>query len=234
MTQTRPTFTPLPASSQTLFGPSLDPSPFGRDFASPGSLLESPIAANQPLRRLKRKSDAEEPEELVGNIPGLDEFFSPSRPAKKQRNAFEVLREPKPVKVKKERQKSAIASEFVEDQANESDEEAGFGFGRGDDETFDEEEMRAAVEGMTDDKTMDVDELAEDRIMEKHQEHLRADDEKIQALHERATRGDLRKKKRDGLQFDDDSSDDEHKTKRPRPQKGARNIENDTLPDLGE
>ncbi|KZW03856.1 hypothetical protein EXIGLDRAFT_715901 [Exidia glandulosa HHB12029] len=229
MTQTRPSFTPIaPTPVPALgapFGSSLAPSPFDRDMATP--------ASEHVLRRLKRKSS---PQPLWQKDDNDVDFFSPTgkRPEKRQRNAFDLLNEG----AKKDKAKSAKLkkqpSEFVQDQADESDDETGLGFGgvKEDDEVVDEEAMKAAVEGMMDDQQMDVDAIAEELILEKHKEHLQEDDLKLQELHEKATRGDLRKKKRSGgLNLDDDSSDEEG-FKRPRPSKHARNIENDSLPDL--
>ncbi|KAH7100579.1 hypothetical protein BKA62DRAFT_705868 [Auriculariales sp. MPI-PUGE-AT-0066] len=238
MTQTRPSYTPIQVPrTQPASAIRLAASPFGREMSpTPGGLLDSPIVADQPLRRLKRKCEADA-EILVPDLPDTDGFFSPShpRPTKKQRSAFDVLRDgsSSTLHSKLPKERKPFTTDFVEDQANESDEEKDFGFGAAADEEYDEEEMRAAVAGMTDDKKMDVDELAEDLVVEKHKEHLREEDDKLQALHEKATRGDLRKKKnRDGLSFDDDSSDEEGRVKRPRPQKRARDVQNDTLPDL--
>lgn len=163
MTQTRPTFTPI-QPTPTLAAPfesRLGPSPLEReDMPTP--------ASEHVMRRLKRKS-----EPLSQN-----DFFSPTKhaaepPAKRQRSAFDVLQEGA-VKAKKKSASDGKAkklpSEYVQDQADESDDETGLGFGgvKDGDDDIDEEALKAAVEGMMDDQQMDVDTLAEDLILEKH------------------------------------------------------------------
>ena len=109
-----------------------------------------------------------------GSTPELDErakyrtSVSPS--PVKRRNAFDVLgrRQDKleAPKFTKKLQKSA----FIEGEAEESDEDAGFGFGlvkKKDDEEESDEEQDKMLEGLVDDAAMDADTLGEEKVWEK-------------------------------------------------------------------
>lgn len=88
----------------------------------------------------------------------------------KARNAFGLLGRKqdklKAPKFTKKFQKSA----FIEGEAEESDEDAGFGFGlikKKDEEELDGEEQDEMLEELVDDAAMDEDTLAEEKVMEK-------------------------------------------------------------------
>lgn len=85
------------------------------------------------------------------------------------RTAFSLTGNHKPVKSKTKLDKN----DFVEDQAQESDDdEIGFGWGPKRKNDADEEEgedLDATLADLVDDKAMDEDELNSARVMEKHQ-----------------------------------------------------------------
>ncbi|EJD53936.1 hypothetical protein AURDEDRAFT_148715, partial [Auricularia subglabra TFB-10046 SS5] len=230
LTQTRPEFTPIPPL-QAAFG-ALQDSPFTPTFDS----------ASRPKlgRLLKRKSSPGKTLESDDDERTGDTFFDNSPPPAKRpkKNAFDVLKHSAALsdKQKAKEEKRKMQNEYVQDQADESDDETGLGFGGvsgSQDEVIDEAAIAKEIADMVDDAQMDVDELAPDLVAEKHQEHLKEDDEALEQLHQKAIQGQLRKKRRgDGLTMSDDDSDDEGRIKRPRPVKHARNIENDSLPEL--
>lgn len=119
-------------------------------------------------RRLKKRPSTPEASGRKGGYRS-----SPSPSPIKRRNAFDVLGH-KPEKLKapkfaKKLQKSA----FIEGEAEESDEDAGFGFGlvkkKEDDEESDGEEQDKMLEELVDDAAMDDETLAEERVLEKVQ-----------------------------------------------------------------
>lgn len=97
---------------------------------------------------------------------------SPS-PSPVPRNAFDVLRDAAAKGKGKERapRQRLDKSEFVEAEAQESDEEAMIGFGgtKGDDDDEGgEEDLDAVVEGLVDDTAMDAKAQAANLVLEKH------------------------------------------------------------------
>ena len=88
------------------------------------------------------------------------------------RNAFDVLRDAAS-KSKREREakKDIGKSEFIEVEAEESDEEAMLGFGgakRNDDDEGGSEDPNMVVEGLVDDRVLDDATQAADLVLEKH------------------------------------------------------------------
>lgn len=93
---------------------------------------------------------------------------SPS-PAAPSKNAFDLLREGAKAKAKQPLPKKP--SEFVADQAVESDDDDLLGFGKqeaDDDEDTADADARAAVEGLVDDAVLDEETQAADLVVEKH------------------------------------------------------------------
>lgn len=94
---------------------------------------------------------------------------SPSVP-KRKRNAFDVLNSA--AKAKAEKQKRPLErSEFVEAEAQESDDDEMFGFGHkkaDDGEEEDGEDLDKNLEALVDDRDMDEDVVAEELVREKH------------------------------------------------------------------
>lgn len=126
-----------------------------------GSLLDTPLS-EQPRRRLfKRASfDPEEGGYRSGSA-------SPPPPTLSTRTAFtELLAAQKALKQKK----PLVRSEYVEQEAQESDEDEMFGFGKKrqeDDE--DGEDLDRTLETLVNDEHMDDDTIAAEKVMEKYQ-----------------------------------------------------------------
>ena len=126
---------------------------------------ESP--GNQPSQRGRLRRDRPRHQE------GAPASISPSPPPFRQ-NAFDVLRDAakgkgreRPAKAKQ----TIKSSEFVEAEAQESDDEAMFGFGGAkgdDDEEGGDDDPNTIVEGLVDDTVMDEKAQAADLVLEKH------------------------------------------------------------------
>ncbi|KAH0839632.1 hypothetical protein J3R83DRAFT_548 [Lanmaoa asiatica] len=182
----------------------------------------------QPLRRLCKRSRSP----LEQKILGQD-----SNPVAKL-NAFSILgKAPKPPsKVQKEKHEK---SEFVAVEAEESDEDDMFGFGgpKKDEDDEDDNEQDKVVEGLVDDTVMNAETEAADLVQEKYREHEEEDDQLLQKLHQDATEGKLRIKRRDrGVGFEDDSDEDDDDDARRIRQRihKKRKIEGDSLEALGQ
>ncbi|CAK5262464.1 unnamed protein product [Mycena citricolor] len=124
------------------------------------------------------------------------------------------------VKAARKPRKPLEKSEFVFEEAQESDEDemaAAFGFGRkSDDPEEDEnnEDLDQTLETLVDDGEVKV---SENLVMEKYQEQIHEDDLEIEKLHQAAVQGELRKKKRrNRLGVDDSDSEDEDDDLRAR------------------
>ncbi|KAG5726007.1 hypothetical protein E4T56_gene1615 [Termitomyces sp. T112] len=104
-------------------------------------------------------------------------------------------------------------SEFVEQEAQESDEDEIFGFGprqKDNDDEEDGEYLDQTLEILVDDSEMDEKTVAANLVLEKFQEHGKDDDETLQRLHEAAIKGELRKKRKNrGFMNDSDDESDE-------------------------
>ncbi|KAF9045974.1 hypothetical protein BDZ89DRAFT_101606 [Hymenopellis radicata] len=105
-------------------------------------------------------------------------------------------------------------SEFVEGEAEESDEDEMRGFGvvhqTGDDEDLDGEDQDKNLESLVDDVQMDEETIAAEKVLEKVREHAEFDDKELEKLHQAATEGKLRTlKRKKKLGFGDDSDDED-------------------------
>lgn len=101
-----------------------------------------------------------------------DQLESPSPSSvSKTRNAFEVLKDASIEKQKKAAAK-AIRSEFIEGEAQESDDEFYADFGginkHEDDEEEENDDQYAIVEGLVDDTVLDEETMAKNLVLEKH------------------------------------------------------------------
>lgn len=117
-------------------------------------------------RRLRKRASTPEPPK-----GGYRSSASPS--PVKVRNAFEVLgRAPQKLRAPEFKKKLA-KSAFIEGEAEESDEDAGYGFGmvkkKNDEEELDGEDQDRMLEGLVDDAAMDDDTLNEEKVLEKVQ-----------------------------------------------------------------
>ncbi|KAJ7638516.1 hypothetical protein FB45DRAFT_903108 [Roridomyces roridus] len=173
-------------------------------------VLEPPSVLRQPLSTLSM-SDIGDPEpsplrRLVkrGRTPASPESPVVARP----RNAFDVLQQkPKAPRAKKQMHEKSV---FVAEEAQESDDDEMLGFGKtGDDGEEEEgEDMDRTLTTLVDDRKMDQATLAEDRVLEKFQEHVHEDDLENEKLHNAVVQGELRKKTRRRMLDDSDDEDD--------------------------
>ena len=139
---------------------------------------EDEEAEDSPPRRgrlVKRRSP--EPDARIGGGYRSSSSPSPSKP--RTRKAFDVLAKNaqtlKPLKAPQfgPPKKRLAKSEFVEREAVESDEEAGYGFGalkrKDDEEDLDGEDQDATLHELMDDRVMDAETLNEEKVLEKVQ-----------------------------------------------------------------
>ncbi|KAI9063152.1 hypothetical protein FKP32DRAFT_1758266 [Trametes sanguinea] len=227
LTQTRPEFrSPLAMMTPSQAIPS-------SRMLTPASVLSSvrkPLApllaqdpdddeefSETPLRRLRRRGDS----------PTPDRRRSPAVP--KPKNAFDLLgRRVTPTKPKK-----LVRSAFIEGEAEESDDDAAFGFGArpkgDDDDEEDGEDQDRHLEELVDDKEIDEKTLAEERVLEKVREHQEEDDKALEKVHLAAVQGELRARRRNrGLDLNDsDSESDDGHAVRPKAKK--RRLKNDSI-----
>lgn len=138
-------------------------------FAAPPAIDDGVLATQEqdaPLRRLRRgHARQDSPDSLP---PSTD--LAPAK-AEKKRDAFSVLMTAKPKEPKKkDKEKEKQMREFLQDQADESDEDKIIGFGDvREDENDDDEENDKHLEGLVDDKQMEQSEINEHAVVEKHQ-----------------------------------------------------------------
>ncbi|KAL6309572.1 MRC1-like domain-containing protein [Sparassis latifolia] len=161
---------------------------------------------------------------------------SPQRP--RMVNAFDLLRRrPRSPTLKGHRKLGP--SEFIEGEAEESDEDAMLGFGghrRNDDdaEESDDNQDQTLAE-LVDDTVLDKDILAEHAVLEKVREHQQEDDRALEKVHMDAIEGKYRTKRRDrGVGFDGSDSDDDDEARRLRRNtiSKKRKIDRDSLEEL--
>ncbi|KAH9059332.1 hypothetical protein EDB87DRAFT_1684730 [Lactarius vividus] len=250
LTQTRPegSSSPLvyrPSPSQRPYD--CAPAPFAARQPLSTLAETSPVSSvgREPLRRLRRAQTSPEAP-VTGSArryayprgQSLSPSPSPS-PAKAkggagpaammmQRTAFsELMLGAKTAEHREgEKAKAKKRSEFVEDQAVESDEDDMLGFGgvrkkNGDeeDEEGDEHDVDGVVKDLVDDAQMDESALAKAKVLEKHLEQQNEDDERLE------------KEVNDVVAdaSDDESSDDEEARALRRRLAKKRRVEGDTL-----
>ncbi|KAJ8697936.1 hypothetical protein PTI98_004702 [Pleurotus ostreatus] len=184
-----------------------------------------------PLRRLRRHRSSS-PTPLKDT--GYDSSPAQS-PVKKAQllNAFDVLKRNAARRGGARAERDAdLGREFVEAEAEESDDDMGhWGPRKRDDEAEEAEALEAdtTLVEMMDDKDMDAEVVAADRVLEKFQEHVLEDDEKLQKLHQDAVDGKLRNKRRNRIDLDgsDDESDEDADAIRRRLHKRPKTDRND-------
>ncbi|TCD67701.1 hypothetical protein EIP91_012067 [Steccherinum ochraceum] len=188
--------------------------------------------------RLKRRRMSPGPDLDGGYRSSVSPSPSPTK------NAFQVMRDaqkhPNPLKKMKLKK-----SEFVDGQAEESDEDDHFGFGgppkkKDEDEEEEDnvEELAKLNKEMVDDVAMDDSTLNEEMVLEKHREQVEEDDAVAHKLAQDAASGKLRAKRRErGVGFEDDEDsdeDDDNKARRYKLGRQKRKLggDCDTLDDL--
>lgn len=186
LTQTRPMRTP--ARSQ-LFSPSqlAKRTPMSvQDVFSPRPVTRQPLSTidavmtnndddddnfdAQPRTRLKRRKISPEKSVPSGSRGGS---VSPSPSPHKSRDAFAIMKQASmhPKRAFALTGKKEKRSEFIEGEAEESDDDVRRGFGlrkRDDEEEDDDETQDQTLQELVDDQEMDETVLAEDAVLEKH------------------------------------------------------------------
>lgn len=174
LTQTKPDVsTPVIYRS---WSPSQDPAALASQATGP-----PPTTQRMPLRTLSLTSDSlspSQPHRLSRLIKGKGRAHSPDNqehaassvtPSSKPKDAFSVLLKGAQ---KQNAKKLLQKSEFIEGEAQESDEDENFGFGgpkKADDDESDSDDLDANVVGLLDDTVIDAEQLAEDKVLEKVQ-----------------------------------------------------------------
>ncbi|KAI0069203.1 hypothetical protein BV25DRAFT_115477 [Artomyces pyxidatus] len=192
--------------------------------------------SHKPLRRLRRAGDS--PIGGLHAVGGYRSSPSPSPSPMRKLNAFDAL-QAGAQRAEKAKKRQLGRSEFVEAEAEESDEDDMLGFGgvrkKGADDDDDEDGDDKEVEGLMDDAEMSEDAIAREKVMEKHQEHQEEDDARLEKIARDAIEGKLRTKRRSGVGLgDSDSEDDEdeHAREQRRRMAKKRKIHDDELEDL--
>ncbi|GJE84413.1 MRC1 domain-containing protein [Phanerochaete sordida] len=211
------------------------------------AVLKSAAKQRQPLGTialsmdLGQDSDSERPRRLHKRASTPEVYRSSVSPSPaKGRSTYDVFGRKKIKAPEFDKRKMKLGkSVFVEGEAEESDEDAGFGFGitKKDDEEEEEdgEEQDKILKELVDDAAMDDDTLNELKVLEKVQEHRAQDDAADEKIARDAAEGKLRVKRRNQLlDYDDDESDEEDEDARRRRQRMAkkRRIEGDSLEQL--
>ncbi|KIJ56825.1 hypothetical protein M422DRAFT_40404 [Sphaerobolus stellatus SS14] len=226
--------------TESAAGSSAQKEPYFGSFVLSQTPQLSSRSLREPLETLSfdlknaTESDEESQPRLRRLVRGRSPVSRNSSPATSPkptvRNAFDALRNGALARNKADKpsKKQGPAPIFIEEEAQESDDELLPGFGdvkTGDDEEAGDDDPDGVLEGLVDDSAVDVN---EDKVLEKHLEHKAADDVVIEKLHRDAIEGKLRAKRRGAEFFSDSDSDDE--TRRPRKHfLKKRRIEGDTL-----
>ncbi|KAF8897205.1 hypothetical protein BD779DRAFT_1489499 [Infundibulicybe gibba] len=195
--------------------------------------LDSP--EREPLRRLMRQLTSPPRSNKKGTYQ-MSPPASPS-PRKRPQNAFDALA--RGSKLKAEKPKTKLGkSEFVEAEAQESDEDDIFGFGVKKDDEEEGEDLDKTLETLVDDQEMDEDTVAAELVIEKYKEQEELDDQENEKLHQAAIHGELRNRKRNhgvGLDDSDEDSDEDERNQRIRRAMNKRmKIGRDDIKQLGE
>ncbi|KAF4574667.1 hypothetical protein EYR36_006017 [Pleurotus pulmonarius] len=184
-----------------------------------------------PLRRLRRhRSSSPTPLKDTGYDSSPSQ--SPVKKSQPLLNAFDILKRNAAHRTEAQSERKLnLGKEFVEAEAEESDDDMGHWGPRKKDEEEEEEGLEAdkTLVEMMDDKDMDEEVVAADRVLEKFQEHVLEDDEKLQKLHQDAVDGKLRNKRRNRIDLDgsDDESDEDADAIRRRLHKRPKTDRND-------
>lgn len=165
LTQTRPTTDESPVRFRSPIKTQVTPGWKLSTTTSPRSVFPS---LRKPLAPILSQDPDEDDVPARKRLHKRAVSTSPERapvPAQKLRSAFDVLG-----KRTSPKRKRPVRSDFVEGEAEESDDEAAFGFGAkraDDDDEEDGEDQDRHLEDLVDDKEMDAKTLAEAAVLEK-------------------------------------------------------------------
>ncbi|EMD40666.1 hypothetical protein CERSUDRAFT_111248 [Gelatoporia subvermispora B] len=191
---------------------------------------------SEPRRRL-RKRLATPPQSAEPAHGEGRPFTSPNKP----RNAFDLLKDysGREREMAARTGKALRKSEFIEGEAEESDDDALAGFGirkqPEDDEESGGEDQDQLLAELVDDTALDEKALAADAVLEKVREHEEEDDRQLEKLHRDAVEGKLRLRRRDhGVGFEDEDSDEDEddRIRRQRAMRKKRKLDDDRLEEL--
>ncbi|OCF43223.1 hypothetical protein I317_02931 [Kwoniella heveanensis CBS 569] len=222
----------LAGASSLLFAKGLNSTPLGKT-PSPTQAGSTMIDAQEGRLPVGSPSPTQTQEESFSRLrrrqsdPEQDSIsLSPTQPA----NAFQRLMagSRQPVGVFNG-QKKKLKSKMVDEQAEESDEDNGWGR-MGDEDEEDEEGDDGYVEGLVDDQAIDEEEKRrqDEAAAEKNREIQMADDAKREAEARKITEGDYRRKKRGVDFYSDDEDDEDGKRKRwSKKQRRKRQLDNE-------
>ncbi|EJT97736.1 hypothetical protein DACRYDRAFT_111784 [Dacryopinax primogenitus] len=129
-------------------------------------------------------------------------------PAPRELDAFEIMRRNARREAKKARRKK-IRSLFMEGEAEEEEEEAmlGFNISKGEHESDEDSEDDVLLPELVDDKVMNEETVAKEKVLEKVAEHQAEDDAALEKYHMDAIEGKRRMRRR-GDDFLSDSDDE--------------------------
>ncbi len=165
LTQTRPTVDESPMRFRSPVKTQVTP---GWQFSTTSSSKGVFSSLRKPLAPILSQDPDEDDVPARKRLHKRAVSVSPERapgPALKLRSAFDVLG-----KRTSPKRKRPMRSEYVEGEAEESDDEAAFGFGAkkpDDEEEEDGEDQDKHLEDLVDDKEMDAETLAEAAVLEK-------------------------------------------------------------------
>ncbi|KAG5644947.1 hypothetical protein DXG03_007412 [Asterophora parasitica] len=188
-----------------------------------------------PLHRLRKRGATPTSPLLRSSRTSI----SPSPSLKRPATAFDVMKRAAKDRTDKPKRKLE-RSEFIEQEAQESDEDDMFGFGpkkNGGEDEEDGEDLDQPLASLVDDNHMDEEAVAAQLVMEKYKEQEQADDLELEKLHQAAVHGEFRKKRRKGgIDMDDSDDDSEDETNRRIRQNmhKKQRIDRDNIKALGE
>ncbi|WVF70952.1 hypothetical protein IAT40_005747 [Kwoniella sp. CBS 6097] len=224
----------LAGASSLSLANGLDSTPFGKTQSQtqagstmvdaqdnlPAELPSPTQTQEESFSRLRRRQSNPEESSIL---------LSPTQPAKA--NAFQRLMAglgPRESAGTSNGQKK-LKSRMVDEQAEESDEDNGWGR-MGDEDEEDEDGDDGYVEGLVDDQAIDEEEKRrqDEAAAEKNREIQMADDARREAEARKITEGDYRRKKRGVDFFSDDEEDEDGKKKRwSKKQRRKRQLDNE-------
>ncbi|KAF7331788.1 MRC1 domain-containing protein [Mycena kentingensis (nom. inval.)] len=161
------------------------------------------------------------PRRLVRQRPARRSPSGSPTPRPSAPNAFDLIQDRGKTKAKE--RKPLPKSEYIQGEAEESDDDEMAIYrprtSEGDEE--DGEDQDQSLQTLVDDQEMDEKTAAADAVLEKYQEQQHEDDLALERLHQAATKGELRKKRRLGMGLDDsDDDDDEEDYRNKRMRRG--------------
>ncbi|KAF8631123.1 hypothetical protein AX15_002470 [Amanita polypyramis BW_CC] len=176
--------------------------------------LEGPISA--PRRRLVKRSTPT-PSRFVTMRNSNSSTPAPLL----TKNVFDTLVQGSKYLARREKHKLG-KSEFVESEAEESDDDDVFNFlpkKNDEDEEEDSNDLDQTLDALVDDRHMDAEMLNAPLVIEKFKEDMEREDQELENLHQAAAQGELRRKRRNrgiGLDDSDEESDEDERVRKIR------------------